>query len=98
MARALQVFRDNMIHADALAAEQRAEQASKERRQAAMERYTQDFGASISGVMSSLAASAAVMRSASEAMGHAADAVNVEAHGTAEGSAKSPRSRNSAPR
>lgn len=89
MARALKVFKDNMSHADALAAEHYAEQAAKERRQMAVERHTQDFGASIRGVMSSLASSADAMRSAAEAMAKAADAVNVEAQGTATGAAKS---------
>ena len=89
MARALQVFRDNMIQADALAAEQRVQQAAKERRQAAIEQYTQDFGGSISGVMGALGRSTEAMRSASEAMSEAARAVNVEAQETAAGTEKS---------
>ncbi|HTI83068.1 MAG TPA: methyl-accepting chemotaxis protein [Acetobacteraceae bacterium] len=89
MARAVQVFKDNMITADRLTAEQAAARTIRELRQAAIERHTQDFGQSISGVMSSLAKSAESMRTAAEAMATAAAAVNIEAHTTATGAAKS---------
>ena len=49
---------DKIAEAGRMAAEQEAARAAKERRQAAMEQHTQDFGSSISGVMASLAASA----------------------------------------
>ncbi|HEX3405249.1 MAG TPA: methyl-accepting chemotaxis protein [Acetobacteraceae bacterium] len=91
MAGAVQVFKENMIRADKLAAEQDAARSTRERRQVAMERHTQDFGGSISGVMASLATAAERMRVASEAMASAAQSVNVEAHETAEGAAKSSR-------
>jgi len=89
MARAVEVFKENAIAAGRLAAEQAAARAAKERRQAAMEQYTQDFGKSISGVMASLAASADTMRRAADAMAEAATAVHTEAHGTAGDAAKS---------
>jgi methyl-accepting chemotaxis protein len=54
-----------------------------------MERHTQDFGTSISGVMASLASSAGGMRRASETMAEAANAVTSEAHTTVEGATKS---------
>ncbi len=91
MAGAVRVFKDNMVKADTLAAEQNAERGIKERRQAAMELHTQDFGSSISGVMTSLAGSAEEMRQASEAMARAAKAVNMEAQGTSDGAVKSSR-------
>lgn len=91
MASAVQVFKDNMIRADRLAAEQEAARNARERRQEAMERHTQDFGSSISGVMATLASAAEVMRVASEAMANAAKSVHVEAHETADGAAKSSR-------
>ncbi len=63
--------------------------ATRERRQAAMEQHTQDFGSSVAGVMASLATSAESMRLASETMANAAKAANVEAHETEEGARKS---------
>jgi methyl-accepting chemotaxis protein len=89
MAAAVEVFRESMIAADRLAAAEKAAQATRERRQAAMERYTQDFGASISGIMASLANAAAVMRTASQTMDKATGAVHTEAQGTANSAAKS---------
>ena len=89
MARALLVFKDNMIQADALAAEQAAARAGKERRQAAIEQYTQDFGSSVSSVMASMASSATAMRTASEAMASASNAVNAEARETATAAGRS---------
>ena len=72
MARAVQVFKDNMIQADALTAASVKEQAARDRRQAAMDTYTQDFGTSISGVMASLGQSASKMLAAAGAMSEAA--------------------------
>ncbi|HUN42513.1 MAG TPA: methyl-accepting chemotaxis protein [Acetobacteraceae bacterium] len=89
MARAVGVFKQHAIDAERLAAEQATARAAKERRQAAMEQYTQDFGKSVSGVMASLAASADTMRSAADAMAEAATAVHTEAHGTSGDAAKS---------
>ena len=89
MARAVEVFKLNAIEAERLAAEQAAAHAAKERRQAAMEQHTQEFGSSISGVMASLAGSADDMRRAAEAMSEAATAVHTEANGTAGTAAKS---------
>ena len=91
MACAVKVFKDNMIEADRQAAEREAARGLRERRQAAMERHTGDFGASISGVMASLAGSADAMRHASEGMTDDANAVSVEARKTVTGAAKSSR-------
>jgi methyl-accepting chemotaxis protein len=89
MAAEVLVFRDGLIRADALVAEQAAARGNEQRRHAAMERHTQDFGTSISGVMTSLAGSAEAMRLASEAMAGAANVVDVEARETARGTGKS---------
>jgi methyl-accepting chemotaxis protein len=88
MARAVEVFKQHAIQAERLTAEQAAERAAKERRQVAMERHTQDFGSSISGVMASLATAADEMRRAAAAMSEAAGAVRQEASGTSEGASK----------
>ncbi len=89
MARAVEVFKSNAIEADRLAAEQAAERANKERRQLAMEQHTQDFGSSVSGVMTSLAGAAETMRLASEGMAKSAGTVHTGARATAEGANKS---------
>jgi len=89
MATAVQVFRDNMVSAARLAADQEAARAARARRQDTMDRRTQEFGASITSVMASLADAAEGMRRASNAMSEAAAAVHAQASGTAEGAAKS---------
>jgi methyl-accepting chemotaxis protein len=89
MARAVEVFKQQAVTADRLAAEQEAARTARARRQDAMDRHTQDFGTNISGVMSSLANSAADMRRSSDAMSQAAIAVHDEASGTAQGATRS---------
>jgi methyl-accepting chemotaxis protein len=89
MARAVEVFKQQGLEADRLAAEQNTTRATRERRQAALESHTADFGSSISGVMTSLAVAAESMRQAAEAMSQAANGVHSEASGTATAAAKS---------
>lgn len=89
IARALDVFRQDAIEKRRLAAEQEAARAAKERRQTAMDQHTQDFGASISGVMAALGRSAEEMRRAAATMSDVATRVHEHAAGTAEGSARS---------
>jgi methyl-accepting chemotaxis protein len=72
MARAVQVFKDNMIEADRLTVAALKEQAARDRRQTAMDTHTQDFGTSVSGVMTSLGQSANKMHLAADAMSAAA--------------------------
>jgi methyl-accepting chemotaxis protein len=62
LARALEGFRQDGIVKRRLEAEARAERAARDRRQAAMERHTADFGGSVSGVMRMLAESAEAIR------------------------------------
>jgi methyl-accepting chemotaxis protein len=89
MASAVHVFKDNMIKADALTAEQEAARRARERQQVAVEQHTENFDNSISSVMAALDGSAQEMRRASEAMSTAATTVNTEAHETAMGAAQS---------
>jgi methyl-accepting chemotaxis protein len=84
MAAAVQVFKDSMISADALAADREREQNARLRRQAAMDRHTQAFGTSVAGVMASLAGSADEMQRAAGAMREAASGVRQQAGGTVE--------------
>ena len=68
MARAVEVFRQQAIENGRLAAERERDRLAKDRRQAAMDRHTQDFGQSIAGVMQKFMVSAdAVRQSASQA-------------------------------
>ncbi|HEY3848837.1 MAG TPA: HAMP domain-containing protein, partial [Acetobacteraceae bacterium] len=89
MARAVEVFKQNAIETERLTAEQNAARGAKERRQAAMEQLTQDFGTSVSGVMAALAASTGTMVKAAGAMSEAAAGAHRQATGTAERAAQS---------
>jgi methyl-accepting chemotaxis protein len=89
LSRAMDKLRHALQEADRLAADQQTGQAAKARRQAAMEQHTQDFGNSISGVMTTLAGSAEAMRRAAEAMSEAAGTVHNEASDTSSGAARS---------
>jgi methyl-accepting chemotaxis protein len=55
IAAAVRVFRENMIKADGLAAEQQGEQARKEKRQQAIESYIGAFESSVAGALAALA-------------------------------------------
>ena len=89
MASVLEELRQSAETAGWLAEEQAAARASREQQRVAMERYSQEFGSSITHIMMSLTGSAETMRHASEAMADAAKAVNTEARDTANGAAKS---------
>ncbi len=95
MARAVQVFKDNMIKAEALAAAQVTEQAARDRRQAAMDAHTQDFGTSVAGVMASLGESAGKMHVAADEMSAAARHTRESTSGAVEGANASARDLNS---
>ncbi len=95
MARAVQVFKDNMIQADVLTAASAKEQAARDRRQAAMDTHTQDFGTSISGVMASLGQSADKMLATAGAMSEAAIRTRDHTSGAVEGANASARDLNS---
>jgi len=72
MARALEVFKATAGETRRLQAAERQEQALKARRQAAMDRHTQEFGTTVAGVMASLARSAESMRGTAAEMSAAA--------------------------
>ena len=89
MARAVDVFKQNMIKADQLAAEQAAARAARSRRQDAMERDTEAFGVSVAAVMTKLSGSTGVMRGAAEAMTRASTTVHEAATRTSDDAGKS---------
>jgi len=79
MAKAVQVFKDNMIEGDRLAGEQKAEQARKEQRQAAIERFIKRFDESASGALGTLASASTQMQSTAQAMSVTADETSRQA-------------------
>ena len=84
-----------LLRADMLTAARLKEQAARDRRQAAMDKHTQDFGTSISGVMASLGQSAGKMRAAADAMSQAATRTRDSTSGAVEGANTSARDLNS---
>jgi methyl-accepting chemotaxis protein len=95
MARAVDVFKENALQNRRLTAAQAHEQAARDRRQAAMDSHTQDFGTSISGVMSSLIQSAADMHAAAGEMSEAANRTRESTSSAVDGAAASSRDLNS---
>jgi methyl-accepting chemotaxis protein len=89
MAQALVVFKANAQEARRLQAVTQKEHALKERRQAAMDRHTQDFGTSTAGVMANLARSAETMRVTAAEMSEAARRTKDSAARAADGATTS---------
>jgi len=87
LARALGVFKSNAQKARALQAEADKAHGDNSRRQAAMDRHTQDFGTSAAGVMANLVSSAETMRSTAKEMSREAQRTRERAASTADGSA-----------
>ncbi len=67
MTMAMGIFRENALQARQLTADAAAAQSMRDRRQASMDRHTQDFGTTIGGVMTRLVESAGTMRNAATA-------------------------------
>ncbi|MEA2737246.1 MAG: hypothetical protein QOH05_553, partial [Acetobacteraceae bacterium] len=95
MARAVEVFRQQAIDNLRLGADREKDRMAKERRQAAMDQYTQDFGQSVSGVMASFTGSAAAMRQAATAVNEGARQTRTSTSSTVEGASASARDLNS---
>jgi methyl-accepting chemotaxis protein len=89
MAKAVDVFKQNMIEAERLTAQQATARAARERQQDVMERETLGFGTTASAAMTRLTGFADQMRTAAEAMAHVANVVRQEAASTSEGAVKS---------
>ncbi len=89
MARAVTVFKANMLEAERLATEQASARSARSRRQDAMDSHTQAFGKSVTSVMSTLGAAAGNMRRAAEVMTESSTTMRQEASDTAGGAGKS---------
>ena len=89
MAQAMLIFRGNAQEARRLEGEAERVRAAKDRRQAAMDQHTQDFGTSASGVMGTLVGSAENMRKTATEMTQAAQRTRDTAAETAQNAATS---------
>ncbi|MDR3538928.1 MAG: methyl-accepting chemotaxis protein [Acetobacteraceae bacterium] len=87
MAATLLVFRDNAQAARDLRDEAERVRVLKDRRQAAMDRHTNDFGTTIAGVMESLTGAAAELRDTANSMAEQVSHIRDSATGTADGAA-----------
>ena len=79
MAKAVQVFKDNMIKADRLAAEKEAENQVKVRRAQMLDQLTHAFEAKVSELVSGLSAASSVMEETAQSMSSTASATNRQA-------------------
>jgi len=68
MAKAVQVFKDNAVTARRLEAEQKAEQARKEERQAKVERFIKSFDESVAGSLGLLASASTELQTTAQSM------------------------------
>jgi methyl-accepting chemotaxis protein len=91
MAVVLEELRQSAVEAERLVKEREISRAANDRRQAAMDRHTADFGQTIAGVMTSLMRSAEQMRTSATAMSEGARQTRTDAAATAEGAASSSR-------
>jgi methyl-accepting chemotaxis protein len=91
MAQAMLVFRQNANEARKLQGEAERIRVAKDRRQAAMDQHTQDFGTSASGVMATLVSAAGSMRKTAGEMTEAARRTRETAVRTAENANNSAR-------
>jgi methyl-accepting chemotaxis protein len=73
MAGAVQVFKDSMVKADRLAAEQRTEQERKEQRQKAIEGYIAEFDRSVREALDTLASASTELRATATSMSATAE-------------------------
>ena len=85
MAHALLILRDAAVSRRKLQAEVEAERAAKDRRQAAIEHHTQDFGTTVVAVMGQLTRSSGAMHHASGEMVTAVERTHDYALATAQG-------------
>ncbi|MCP3469600.1 methyl-accepting chemotaxis protein [Bradyrhizobium sp. CCGUVB1N3] len=79
MAAAVQVFKDNMIKAEQLAAEKQAENDGKMRRAQILDELTRAFEAKVSELVGGLSSASATMESTAQSMTSTASATNSQA-------------------
>ncbi|MBV8650815.1 MAG: MCP four helix bundle domain-containing protein [Alphaproteobacteria bacterium] len=83
MAEAVQVFKDNMIEADRLAAEQKAADEAKQRRAQRLDELTRSFEGNIARVVETVSSAANQVKSTSESLAATAEETSRQATATA---------------
>jgi methyl-accepting chemotaxis protein len=83
MAQAVEVFKQNRITADRLAAEQEQEQQAKEARQDRIDGLTRDFDGAATAALDTVAGAATVMQSTAESMASTAEETSVKSQAVA---------------
>ncbi len=91
MAAVLEELRLSAVEAARLVSERETVRQASDRRQAAMDHHTQDFGQTITGVMTTLMQSAQQMRDSATAMSSGAGQTRIDAAITAQGATNSAR-------
>ncbi len=86
MADAVQVFKDNMIEADAMAEERRQEQEIREARTRAIDTLTREFDAEVSSILEDVSGAAQTMESAATGMSATAMQTSEQATSAADSS------------
>jgi methyl-accepting chemotaxis protein len=86
MAKAVIVFKENMIRADALAAEQERERAAREERARRVEASAQNFDRSVSGVIRSVSTATTQLQGSAQTMSAAAEEASRQATAVASAS------------
>jgi methyl-accepting chemotaxis protein len=79
MAKAVDIFKQNMIRADEVAAEQKAEQETKAKRQIAIESHIAAFETGVRSSLDGLASAATEMRATSQSMTATAEETSAQA-------------------
>lgn len=79
MARAVAVFKDNMIKAAALEEARIAEEAAKEQRRQALDALTREFDAGATGIVKTLSAAATEMEASADSLASTAEETNRQA-------------------
>ena len=91
MASAVQVFKDNMIKAEQLAAEQEQGRKAREERAQKVDQLTKDFDQTISGVLGLLASATTELQSTAESMSATAEETNRQSSAVAAASEEASR-------
>jgi methyl-accepting chemotaxis protein len=79
MAHAVRVFKDNMIEADRLRAEQEAKARAAEAQAAALNRMAEDFERSVGGIVRTVSSAATEMEGAAQSLSTTAEGANRQA-------------------
>ncbi|WP_340120163.1 methyl-accepting chemotaxis protein, partial [Pelagibius sp. 7325] len=91
MAAAVQVFKENMIKAEQLAAEQEKGRKAREERAQKVDQLTKDFDQTISGVLGLLASATTELQSTAESMSATAEETNRQSSAVAAASEEASR-------